>query len=740
MDDSAYITVILPLRLAWEPFYRCSGAVRGDRVRVKFSGKEYTAVVTATGVPLQEGINPEKVLPVIAVEPLERVSPQEISLWHFIADYYMCTVGEVYKAAYPPSRISEEKALQRSGERAAARKEKMLAAIEAKRRDIEARIAKKEEELSRTRNGTKKEAALTEAIANLRSRLAQASVQQEDAADVTAAEQGDGTEEIRLSPAQEKALDGIVEVLSSGKPALLHGVTGSGKTEIYLSLAQKTLEEGRNVLYMVPEIAVSRQMEHRIRNVFGDRLLVCHSGESPSRRRDTASAMRKRPYILLGTRSSVLLPHCRLGLVIIDEEHDRSYKQDEPAPRYNGRDTAVQLARMHGAALVLGSATPSLESLYNCRTGRYGRIMLEEKYFRGSDAAIEIIDTRAERRKNGMKGDFSIKLISHIRETLAGGGQVMILRARRSYSPAVQCDECGAMPRCPHCNVSLSLHQGAQPRLVCHWCGYCEPFSGTCPSCGGRMHPLGAGTQRIEEEARELFPEARIARLDSDSASSAGQIIEDFADGRTDILIGTQIVAKGFDFERLDLVAVIQADGLFGQQDFRADERAAQLLVQLRGRCSRRGGKGLFVIQTATPDHPVYSMLDGGEDLTLTRLGERRAFAFPPVTRLIIVQVRDTNPDRAERMANFLCRALAARFRTSPSLTMIPPQGQSICISLPYAPVIDKVSDRYIRHIRIVLRRDSSLSANKKAIGECIAAFGKEHSWEGHTVIDVDPA
>ncbi|MGN0195908.1 MAG: primosomal protein N' [Candidatus Cryptobacteroides sp.] len=738
MDDSAYITVILPLRLDWEPFYMCSGATRGDRVRVKFAGKEYTAVVDGTGVPLQEGINPEKVLPVISTEPLERVSPEEISLWHFIADYYMCTVGEVYKAAYPSSRISEEKALQRSGERAAARKEKMLAAIEAKRRDIEARIAKKEEELSRTRPGTKKEAALNEAVAALKSRLAQAAVQKDDAGAVP--EPDSGPAEIRLSPAQEKALEGIMEVLSSGKPALLHGVTGSGKTEIYLSLAQKTLEEGRNVLYMVPEIAVSRQIEQRIRSVFGDRLLVCHSGESPSRRRDTASAMRKRPYILLGTRSSVLLPHRRLGLVIIDEEHDRSYKQDEPAPRYSGRDTAVQLARMQGAALVLGSATPSLESLYNCRTGRYGRVILEEKYFRGSDAAIEIIDTRAERRKNGMKGDFSLKLISHIRETLEGGGQVMILRARRSYSPAVQCDECGAMPRCPHCNVSLSLHQGAQPRLVCHWCGYSEPFSGTCPSCGGRMHPLGAGTQRIEEEARELFPQARIARLDSDSSSSAGQIIEDFADGRTDILIGTQIVAKGFDFGRLELVAVIQADGLFGQQDFRADERAAQLLVQLRGRCSRRGGKGLFVIQTATPDHPVYSMLDGGEDLTLTRLGERRAFAFPPVTRLIIVQVRDTNPDRAERMANLLGRALAARFRTSPSLTMIPTQGQSICISYPYAPAIDKVSDRYIRHIRIVLRRDSSLSDNKKAIGECIAEFGKEHSWTGHTVIDVDPA
>ena len=296
----------------------------------------------------------------------------------------------------------------------------------------------------------------------------------------------------------------------------------------------------------------------------------------------------------------MFLPHHDLGLIVVDEEHDTSYKQDAPAPRYNGRDTALMLARIMGAEVLLGTATPSLESLYNCRSGRMDKVDLNCRYFGSADADVEIVDTRAERRKHGMSGNFSFKLIAHINDALAHGGQVLILRGRRAYSPAVQCSACGDIPRCPHCNVPLSWHR-QEGILLCHYCGWREPYTGKCRKCGGDLEPLGSGTQRIEEEASALFPDARVARLDGDTAMEAGreeEIIRDFAKRSIDILIGTQILAKGFDFDGLSLVAVIQADSLLGQQDFRADERAVQLLEQFRGRSGRRGDKGLLVIQT----------------------------------------------------------------------------------------------------------------------------------------------
>lgn len=760
MDAPFYITVILPLKLAWEPFYSCSDSSvrRGSRVSVRFNGKEYTGVADSIGVPLPDGLKPEKVQPIIMAVNLPEISAEELELWHFIADYYMCTVGEVYKAAYPALRIAEEKSLARAMERAEEKRRKLDEALAAKRSKLQDRLAKAELELSSARPGTKKEAMLRKKVEKIQRQLeashidaggkmaacagqtASDTITPEAGPDGGLAETGIRAPEtaIALSADQLQAKQEITSLLSSGKPALLHGVTGSGKTEIYLTIALDTLNKGRNVLYMVPEIALSRQIESRLRTVFGDMLLVSHSGESTLRRREVARLMKTSRYILLGTRSSVFLPHRNLGLVVIDEEHDRSYKQDEPAPRYNGRDTAAKLASIHRAALVLGSATPSMESLYNCMTGRYGIVNLNRKYYGGEGAPIEIIDTRAERRKNGMKGHFSIKLIGHINKALSRGEQVMILRARRSYAPSVQCGNCGEIVKCPSCNVPLSLHMGAEPRLVCHWCGHSEPYSGICPGCGGKTVPLGAGTQRIEEEAKELFPEARIARLDADSSSGAKQIIEDFADGRTDILIGTQIVAKGFDFKNLALVAVLQSDGLLGQQDFRADERAVQLLEQLRGRCSRRGGDGLFVIQTASPEHPVYSVLTGNGDFIAGQMKERGAFGFPPYTRLIVLALKDIYEDRLERMAAGLSRGIAAAFGTVPSL-IFSGDTRSIHVSMPYPPPVDKVSGQYIRHIRVVLKRGPHLAGDKAAIREALVQFENRNSWHDHTTIDVDP-
>ena len=321
-----------------------------------------------------------------------------------------------------------------------------------------------------------------------------------------------------------------------------------------------------------------------------------------------------------------------------------------------------------------------------------------------------------------MVGSLSRKLLHEIKRTLDAGEQAILLRSRRSYAPALQCIECGTIPKCPHCNVSLSLHRNPD-RLICHYCGHSEPFTGQCSQCGGELQPLGAGTQKIEEELRNVFPQARIARLDSDSAAREVQTIRDFAEGKTDILIGTQIVTKGFDFDRLSLVAVIQADNILGRQDFRADERAFQLLEQFRGRSGRRGQSARFLIQTREPDHHVFGRLEGKADNTATLLAERRVFHYPPYTRLIHLILRDENEKRVDLMARELRQVL-------------PEAGTVIG---PYAPVVDRVADRYIRQIRIMLPRDKALTASKHAIAAAVATFEKLRKYTGHIVIDVDP-
>jgi primosomal protein N' (replication factor Y) len=388
------------------------------------------------------------------------------------------------------------------------------------------------------------------------------------------------------------------------------------------------------------------------------------------------------------------------------------------------------LSQIHGCSIVLGSATPSLEELYNCRCGKHQLVELKERYHGTEDSDIEIIDTKAERIKRGMRGNFSLKLIEHIRTALNEGGQVMILRSRRAWAPAMQCEKCGEIPKCTRCNVSMSLHKHhGQDRMLCHYCGNSHPFSATCSRCGGQLKSLGAGTQKIEEEAASLFPDARIARLDSDTAQNKSyetQTIREFGKGNIDILIGTQILTKGFDFGGLSLVAVIAADTFLGIQDFRADEKALQVLEQFRGRCGRRGLKGLFVIQTSQPEHPIYSML-GTEDRTISSIGlmqERKDFNCPPYSRIIEITIKDRYEDRAVREAVELSVRL----------------GRSFEVTGPYSPAVDKVADQFIRTIRINLKKDRKLSENKKAISRTIQIFEKERRYDGHVTVNVDPS
>lgn len=867
MVNGQYISVILPLKLEWEPCYSIpetwEGKVYpGDRVKVLFANKVYSGVVSAVGIIPE--VDPAKVKDIIEVEEgLARVLPEEIELWRQVAGYYLCSIGEVYKAAYPIGKINLEEARAAALQKAKERREKLLEAMRAKVAKLQDRKMRKEEQLAKARKGTKAELKYGEELQHIIADLTKAQAVLASATGVSAevAQTGKMTDEftgahdtelicpttptgfpttptgsptfsigqtqeintshtVSLSPAQSIAYDEIRDAFRKGKPALLKGVTGSGKTEIYIKLAQDALSAGQNVLYLVPEIALSRQLEDRLYEHFGERLMTFHSAETAVSKRVTAEIIRSHresngSYIVLGTRSSLFLPHHNLGLIIVDEEHDNSYKQDSPAPRYNGRDTALMLAMIqnraaqpatgtdsqhvgsttdglatgnadrpatpnavphttgkhdcnadrhttpdtvthtignHACNVLMGSATPSLEELYNCRAGKHQLVELNER-FHGSEAAdVEIIDTRAERRKRGMEGSFSRKLIEHVRRTLAGNGQIMVLRSRRAWAPALQCEACGDIPKCPHCNVSLTYHKkGQYGVMTCHYCGHNEPFKEQCEKCGGPMKSLGAGTQKIEEEAAALFPDARIARLDSDTAQNKSyetKTIREFSQGKIDILIGTQMLAKGFDFSNLRLVAVIAADAMLGMQDFRADEKAVQLLEQFRGRCGRRDAKGLCVIQTSQPEHPVYKRLAESEASSDDLLQERHEFDFPPYTRIIEVTFMDRYADRAERMAAKLAAAIGTIICKQPAA------GHAVCnangnhtrnmagtaIIGPYSPVIDKVADQHIRTIRISLRKDKSLKSLKEAIRNTVLTFEKNEKYTNHIIIDVDPS
>lgn len=753
----------------------------GDRVRVNFAGKEYVGVVSDvdSGEKAEALGITNRVKPIIGeAEGLEPVTKEEIELWRQIAEYYLCTVGEVYKAAYPAQKVEKEVVQARQEALKVEREEKNRTKIADKIKRLEERAEKKAELAAKARKSESRERYLAEKdmlegeigllVRELTSMVGElcrttGSVtgygdsvtyhQDEEPIGGSIIETSEGTEkEISLSAAQEEAYSKIKEIFAKGKPALLHGVTGSGKTEIYLKLAQETLAMGKNVLYLVPEIALSRQLEDRISETFPE-LLVFHSGETMSRKREVATVLRHagepaegKGYVVLGTRSAIFLPHKNLGLVIVDEEHDTSYKQDSPAPRYNGRETAIMMAKIFGANVILGSATPSLESLYNCSVGRYGLVTLNKRFYDAADSDIEIIDTIAERRKNGMIGNFSRKLIEHIGKCLGEQRQVLILRERRAYSPIVQCQECGDIPKCRCCNVSLSLHRRADgsERLVCHYCGKVYEYTGKCPKCGGNLKPLGSGTQKIEEETANIFPNARIARLDSDTAQSRKyetDTIRKFSNGEIDILIGTRMVAKGFDFSGLSLVAVLQADSILGQEDYRADERGLQLLEQFRGRCGRRGEKGLFVIQTSQPEHPVYQSIDGklDENGTMARfLGERKLFGYPPYSRVIGVVIKDYNQARVDLLSRdlgeYLRGALAVKVSFAPGVQ----NGPNVIG--PYSPAIDKISNQNIRQIRVLLPKDCSLARNKETLAAAVERFEKEKKYSGHIALDVDPA
>ena len=473
----------------------------------------------------------------------------------------------------------------------------------------------------------------------------------------------------QLSSPQQQAYCDIVDSLREKNVCLLYGVTSSGKTEIYIHLIQEVLERGGQVLYLLPEIALTTQITGRLRRVFGSRLGIYHSKFPDAERVEIwQRQLSDHPYdVILGVRSSVFLPFQRLQLIIVDEEHEATYKQQDPAPRYHARNAAIVLASLCGAKTLLGTATPSLESWHNAETEKYALVTLSERHKAVRLPQIIPVDIRELRRKKRMNGSFSPLLLQHVREALERKEQVILFQNRRGFAPMIECHTCGWVPKCKNCDVSLTYHKGLN-MLTCHYCGYTEPLPRRCPACDGTdLRARGFGTEKIEDEIKALLPEARVARMDLDTTrtrTAYERIINDFAEGRTDILIGTQMVSKGLDFERVSVVGILNADTLLNYPDFRAYERAFQLMAQVAGRAGRRDTQGLVILQTRNVTHPIIDQVIANdyEGMAAGQLAERQVFHYPPYYRLIYVYLKHRREDVVEQMAQDMAGRLRNLF------------------------------------------------------------------------------
>ena len=468
-----------------------------------------------------------------------------------------------------------------------------------------------------------------------------------------------------LSLAQQDAYNGILMQMMKKDVVLLHGVTSSGKTEIYIHLIRKAIEEHKQVLYLLPEIALTVQIMERLHRVFGDRLGIYHSKYSDAERVEIwQKQLSDQPYdVILGARSAVFLPFKNLGLVIIDEEHETSFKQQDPAPRYHARSAAIVLAKMYGAKTLLGTATPSMESYYNAQQGKYGLVELKTRYKGIQLPEIQVVDVKDLRRRKMMSGPFSPQLLAAVREALKNGQQAILFQNRRGFAPMVECKVCGWVPKCKNCDVSLTLHKSIN-LLTCHYCGYTYPVPTECPNCGStEIMGRGFGTEKIEDQIAEIFPEAKIARMDLDTTRTRNayeRLIADFSEGRTNLLIGTQMVSKGLDFDKVSVVGILNADSMLNYPDFRAYEHAFMMMAQVSGRAGRKGKRGLVILQTKNPTLPVIGQVVNNdyEGLYQGVLEERRTFHYPPFFHLINVYVKHKYDKVCEQASHELSKTL----------------------------------------------------------------------------------
>ncbi len=536
-----------------------------------------------------------------------------------------------------------------------------------------------------------------------------------------------------LSEAQQQAADEIRAAFEEKDVCLLHGVTSSGKTEVYIHLIREVLERGGQVLYLVPEIALTTQLTRRLRRVFGGRMGVYHSGRTDAERVELwKKQCSEVPYdLIVGARSSVLLPLTKLQLVIVDEEHESSFKQEDPAPRYHARNVALVLARMAGAKTLLGTATPSLETYYNTEMGKYARVELFTRYGDVQLPEIEVVDIGELHRKRRMNGPFSPTLLLEMRQALANREQIILFQNRRGFAPMLECPDCRWVPRCPSCDVSLTYHKRLG-RLTCHYCGHvCLPPI-QCPACGQpRLLNRGFGTEKIEDEIALLFPEARVARMDLDTTRTRQayeRILDDFQHGRTDILVGTQMVTKGLDFERVRVVGILNADTMLNQPDFRSYERAFQMMAQVAGRAGRRTLRGKVILQTKSPDLPVVLDVVRNDYVALyhDQLEERKAFGFPPFRRLVNLHLKH----RDEPVVDALAAEASVRMRAVFGTRVLGPD----------VPPVGRIQTYYIRKMVLKVEPEASMARVREALRNIASALQADARFRTARIyFDVDP-
>ena len=656
----------------------------GFRVLVSFGrSTKYMGIVMRLHDKKPEGYEVKPIQQVMDTAPI--VTDRQLKLWQWISDYYLSPIGDVYKAALPAGLKAEDGYHPKTETYIRLTPQYQSATALHIALNVLSRAKKQLDAFTEylalshwdeLENGTEPVEVTREELMNVSGASAETIKQLEkrqmlETYEVEVGRLNHGGEyhpELiqPLSPVQQKAHDEILFSMLKRNVTLLHGVTGSGKTEIYIHLIKLALERKKQVLYLLPEIALTVQMMQRLQRVFGDKLGIYHSKYSDAERVEIwQKQLSQNPYdVILGARSAVFLPFQRLGLVIVDEEHETSYKQQDPAPRYHARSAAIVLAQMFKAKTLLGTATPSLESYHNAKMGKYGLVELTERYQGIELPEIQVVDTADLQRRKMMAGPFSPLLLARVREALEQGEQAILFQNRRGFAPVVECHQCGWVPTCQHCDVSLTYHRQMN-QLTCHYCGYTYHVPTECPCCGSTdLRTRGFGTEKIEEQVREVFPEARISRMDLDTTRTRNayeRIISDFSARRTNILIGTQMVSKGLDFDHVSVVGILNADAMLNQPDFRAYEHAYMMMSQVSGRAGRKNKRGLVILQTKQPKLPVIDYVVRGDYTALYKdlIAERQAFRYPPYHHLIYVFLKH----RQESVVHTAAIELGSRLR-----------------------------------------------------------------------------
>ena len=817
-----YAEVILPLPLNATFTYRIPEAMTdsvkvGYRVIVQFGAKKYyTGIVSSISHIAPEGFEVKDIVSIIDTHPI--VKHPQLKLWQWINDYYLCALGDVYKAAVPAGlkiesetivelnsdfelsnehqlnereliiyqlldhegKLSPSEIEKKTGFKncidilnrmltmgAIIISEKLIERYCSKKETYVKIVAKQESEdihrLFEAVKGAKKQETMLLALIEMSgfsrkdSELIEVSRAQllERTGLTTAivsALAKKGIIEIYqkeinrfkfngvvtnklpiLSEAQSIALDEIHKSFTDHDITLLHGVTSSGKTEIYIHLISYILQRGDQALFLVPEIALTTQLTRRLQKVFGDRVLIYHSRFSDNERVDIWKKLLNgsEPCVIIGARSSLFLPFSRLGIVIVDEEHESSYKQYDPAPRYNARDIATVLASMHGAKTLLGSATPSIETYHKAKIGRYGFVELLQRYENVTLPKIEVVDMTTSRKRYLTKGSFATNTIAASKEALEKGNQVIIFHNRRGFAPLARCKQCAWTPKCEHCDVSLTYHR-FQHQLVCHYCGASYPLPNVCPSCKEpAVEILGYGTERVEDEVANLFPDHRILRMDLDTTRNKDgyeNTIDDFSNHKADILVGTQMVTKGLDFGDVSMVAILNADSIINFPDFRSTERAFNMLEQVSGRAGRRTEQGAVIVQTSNPTHPVINFLKNHDYVGFFNheIEARKLFNYPPFTRVIYIYLKHRDNNNLSEISTIYASKLRELFGNR--------------LFGPEEPMISRIQSLYIRKIMLKIEINASMKKVKQILRDTYEQMHQLPRMKGMIVYyDVDP-